>query len=220
MKIPHEKEQWNRDTGEYTILLPKVEQKNELFVFKGWLNLTPDKEGKEQMLSETSLTQERRLSPGGCSLVAQWSRKKSKFKCRDVSYRVKDGVRHTVVLSKNAVNKKNVFMMPKVLKYLGNEHTINEIGNRAFQNDKKIKKIYICDSLEAIGDSAFRNCTQLNVIQILSKNIKSVGKGAFEGINKSAVIYCPKECISTYKKMFHKAGLSKQVKFKENGKAK
>ena len=67
-------------------------------------------------------------------------------------------------------------------------YPVVEIGDRAFENIK-LKRVYLPDSVEVIGDSAFRN-TGIEDINISEcYNLKMVGDSAFENCNLQSYHY-------------------------------
>ena len=67
-----------------------------------------------------------------------------------------------------------------------------------------------------INSSAFKKCTKLKSIKIKSTYIKKVGRNAFKGINKKAVITVPKKLYKKYKKLINKkTGFVKTMKLKK-----
>lgn len=112
---------------------------------------------------------------------------------------------------------------------------LEEIGSSAFSGCNSLKEIVIPDSVKSIREyifcncenlvsvtlsknlkelpsEMFRVCPKLELITIRSGKIKKIGKRAFTGIFKPTVIEVPKNKLKTYRKMFYKAGLSKEVK--------
>lgn len=66
----------------------------------------------------------------------------------------------------------------------------------------------------AICNNAFAKCKRLKSIYI-GKNIRSIGKNAFKGIHRKAVITCSKKKLSAYKKLCKKkTGIKQTMKLK------
>lgn len=93
-------------------------------------------------------------------------------------------------------------------------YLITEIDDKAFQKDKKMTQVIIGANVKVIGKSAFANCSKLKKITIQSTNITKIGKNAFKGIKKNAVIYVPKKKLKAYKNLLKKAKTPKSVKIK------
>lgn len=106
-------------------------------------------------------------------------------------------------------------------------NSVISVGAKAFINCTSLKKVTIgnnvpkinsytffkCTSLETvvmgsgiktIGTSAFSGCKNLKTIQINSKNLKTVNKNAFYGIQKKAVVKVPSSKVSSYTKLLKK----------------
>lgn len=64
----------------------------------------------------------------------------------------------------------------------------------------------------AIGKNAFKGCSKVKKLTVKSKTIKTVGKGAFKALKKSAVAKVPKSKKKAYKKLFKKGGFKGKVK--------
>lgn len=77
-----------------------------------------------------------------------------------------------------------------------------------------IKKGYSTYRVTSIYQKAFQGCSKLKTITIKSKVLKSVGKNAFTGIPKNAVIKVPKKYLKTYQKLLKNKGQGKKVKIK------
>ncbi len=76
--------------------------------------------------------------------------------------------------------------------------TLESIGNNAF-SWSNLKTINLPGSLKALGDGAFRNCTQLNDIQVSNGNTNfSSLEGVLFNINKSKLIAYPNNKSATY----------------------
>ena len=65
----------------------------------------------------------------------------------------------------------------------GKVYKVTAIGDGAFKNNKKLKKITISKNVVTIGKEAFKGCSNLKNIRIKSLELtkSSVGKNAFKG---------------------------------------
>lgn len=108
-------------------------------------------------------------------------------------------------------NQKKVNIKPTV-SVDGYNYKITEIGANAYKGDKKIEQVTIGANVKKIGKSAFANCKNLKKIVIKSSSITSIGKDAFKGIKKRAVIVVPKKKFKKYKEYLKKAKLPGYVK--------
>ena len=70
----------------------------------------------------------------------------------------------------------------------GYTFTVTEIAKNAFKRCKKLKKVTIGSNVRKIGAGAFAGDKKLNRILVKAKGLKSIGKNAFKGIHKKAVM--------------------------------
>ena len=94
--------------------------------------------------------------------------------------------------------------------------SIKTIGSKAFAGTKVLKTITLGTSVEKIGSYAFANSRDLKVLKIKTTKLtsKTLSKKTFAGITSKTTVKVPKSKLSTYKKLFRKCGLSKNVKVK------
>lgn len=121
----------------------------------------------------------------------------------------------TVEYTKPSVQTAKV-TIPSAVTIQSKSYQVTAIANKAFKNNKKIKKITIPSTVTKIGKQAFFKCKKLNKIVIKTKKLKnsSVGKKAFKGISAKAVINVPKAKKAVYQKILRKKGLSKYLQIK------
>lgn len=94
-------------------------------------------------------------------------------------------------------------------------YKVVSIAPKALMKQSKMKKLTIGANVQVIGKQAFYGCKKLKTVQILSKQLKSVGKNAIKNIHKKAVIKCPSKKQKAYKKLFgKKTGYLKTMKIK------
>ena len=114
-----------------------------------------------------------------------------------------------------AVNKKATkATIPATVAIEGKEYKVTEIAAGAYKNCKKLKSVVIGKNVKVIPAKAFMGCKSLKKINIKSTVLKKVGKNAFKGINKKAVIKVPKKKKAAYTKLLKGKGQSKKVKIK------
>ncbi len=103
------------------------------------------------------------------------------------------------------------------VKIAGRTFQVTAVAANAGRGCSKLTKVVIGKNVTKIGSKAFKGCGLLKTIQIKSKKLKSVGKNAFKGIHKKAVIKLPKlskKQKNKYKKLLKKKGQGKGVKIK------
>lgn len=146
-----------------------------------------------------------------------------------------------VTYAKNLNTKATSAVVPASVKIGGVTYKVTSIGNNAFKNNKKLKKVTIGSNVTSIGNSAFKNCTALKKVVIPAK-VKQIGKKAFYNCKKlqsltvktkkliaktvgakaftgagssnyaKLKVKVPKKKYATYVKMLKKKGLSARAK--------
>ena len=93
---------------------------------------------------------------------------------------------------------------------------VTGIKDGAFQNHKKLKSVVIGKNITAIGKRAFSGCKNLKKISIKTKKLTAalVGRKAFKGIHRNAVIQVPKNSRKVYKKILQNRGAGKKVQIR------
>ena len=122
----------------------------------------------------------------------------------------------TVQFTKGKKNAKSV-TVPSTVKINGKSYKVTVIAKNALKNNRKLTKLTIGKNVKKIGASAFQSCSKLKKIIIKSKKLSSsnIGKDAFKGISKNAVIKVPKRKVKIYKKFISKkGGAGKNIKVK------
>lgn len=131
-----------------------------------------------------------------------------------ITYKVINAAKQEVQYTSNKTTQKKV-VVPDTVTVDGITYTVTSVADKAFANNKKIKSVTISKNITTIGKNAFSGCKNLKNIVIKSTKLKKIGKKAFKGIHKKAVIKVPKKQYAKYKKLFKKAGLSKTVRIKK-----
>ncbi|MBE5872673.1 MAG: hypothetical protein E7294_15775 [Lachnospiraceae bacterium] len=108
----------------------------------------------------------------------------------------------------------NAFKGTKTLKNVTLAKSIVSIEKNAFSGCTALKKIIIPAEVKTIGANAFKGDKNLNKIIVKSGALEKVGKNAFKGISKKAVIQVPKKQKKAYEKLFAKKGQAASVKVK------
>ena len=106
-------------------------------------------------------------------------------------------------------------VIPAAVKVNGSTYQVASIAANAFKNCRKLTSVTIGKNVTSIGKNAFSNAKALKKITVKSTKLKSVGKGAFKGIHKKAVIKVPKAKLKKYKKLLQGKGQKKTVKIKK-----
>ena len=115
------------------------------------------------------------------------------------------------------VAKKTVNIPAEILSpSTGQRFKVTAIGNNAFKNQKKLRKLTIGKNVRVIGKKAFFNCKKLKNITMKTKTLtkKTVGAKAFRGIYARAVIKTPKQKRMLYRKILRARGVGVQVRIR------
>ncbi len=98
----------------------------------------------------------------------------------------------------------------------GQRFKVTAIGNNAFKNQKKLRKLTIGKNVRVIGKKAFFNCKKLKNITMKTKTLtkKTVGAKAFRGIYARVVIKTPKQKRTLYRKILRARGVGVQVRIR------
>lgn len=113
--------------------------------------------------------------------------------------------------------KKNVVIPAEIVSLsTGQRFRVTAIGNNAFKNQKKLRKVAIGKNVRVIGKRAFFNCKKLRTITIKSKMLtkKTVGAKAFRGIYARASVKVPKKKRTLYRKILRARGAGAQVRIR------
>ena len=121
-------------------------------------------------------------------------------------------LRKAVIGSKVKKINTNTFYGCKSLTSVTIGNNVTSIGNGAFKNCSKLRKVTIPVKVKSIGKDAFRNSKNLKSVVIRGTALKSVGKNAFKGVDRRAVVKVPKKKLKAYQKLLKNKGLSKTAK--------
>ncbi|WP_158097078.1 leucine-rich repeat domain-containing protein [Eubacterium sp. An3] len=122
----------------------------------------------------------------------------------------------SVAYAKNLNTKAKAITIPSAVTIGNVTYKVTSIGNKAFKNNKKLKKVSIASSITNIGNSAFQNCMKLKKVTIPAQ-VKKIGKKAFYNCkNLQSVLVKAKKLTakSVGNKAFTKAGSNNYRKLK------
>ena len=122
-----------------------------------------------------------------------------------------DGTKFTVTLI-----SPNAFKGCIKLKSVAIGKNVTVIGDKAFCNCTALSKVTIPNRVTKIGKQAFANCRKLKNITVKTTKLteNTVGKKAFKGIYKQAIIKVHKKQKKKYMKWLFAKGISKTAKVK------
>lgn len=126
-------------------------------------------------------------------------------------YRVLNADRAQVCFYRPKSVKKTVAVIPDTVMINGVKCKVTSISDGAFKNNKKLKSVVIGKNITQIGKEAYSGCKSIKSVTIKTSKLKKVGKKAFIGIDKSAVIKVPEKKLKAYTKLL-KGKYTKGVK--------
>ncbi len=121
---------------------------------------------------------------------------------KKITYQVTDADRREVMVVK-ALDKADV-VIPDTVKINGIRCKVTAIGKNAFAKKRNLRTVTIGRNVTKIGERAFFRAKKLKKVKIKSITLKSVGVGAFQGIQSKAVFQLPKKKKSVYRKLLSK----------------
>lgn len=128
-----------------------------------------------------------------------------------VTYQV-SGKSVTVTKSKKGIQK---LVIPDKVKIGGKQYPVKKVNAGVFKNCRKLKSVVFGRNITGIGKNAFKGCRSLKSITFKGKKVPAVGKGAFSGIYKKAVVKVPGKSKKKYKKKLTKrTGITAKMKIK------
>lgn len=129
----------------------------------------------------------------------------STFTYKKVTYKAVKSGSNVVVKVSGAKKATGNVSVPDKVSFLEKSYAVTEIGDNAFKNNAKIKKVTIGANVKKIGKSAFYNCKKLNQVVIKSKKVTTIGKKAFCKDAKKLKIKVPKSKCKKYKSLLKKS---------------
>lgn len=119
---------------------------------------------------------------------------------------------NTVTFQKPAKKTNKKFTIPAEITVNGVKYKVTAIADKAFMANKKLTQVVIGKNVKTIGKSAFEKCGKLKTINVKGTAVKKVGKNALKGIQAKCRIKVPKKKLNAYKKIFRGKGQKKTVK--------
>ncbi len=115
----------------------------------------------------------------------------------------------------NMKTKKRKIIIPKSVTVAGVKYLVTSIDDNAFKDNTTIKEITIGKQIKSIGKNAFDGCENLKKIIIKSEKLKAgnVGKNAFANGSDEVIVKTSKKKLEAYKKLLKKRGISKNASF-------
>ena len=124
-----------------------------------------------------------------------------------ITYQVTNAAKKEAAVVKAAKVKKTV--VKATVKVKGVSCKVTKIAKSAFAKNKKLKQIVIGKNVTTIEKKAFYKDRALTKIEFKGSKLKVVGKQAFSGVSKKAVVKAPKKAKKAILKKCKKGGLKR-----------
>lgn len=138
-------------------------------------------------------------------------KKNKKYKAGKLYYMVLSDTANTVTVTGPVKKTEKTIEIPDTVELDGVACTVTEISPKAFQKNKKLKKVIIGKNVTVIGKNAFAKCAKLKKITVKSDRLTKAYASSIKGISKKAVLDVPNGKIKAYKKLF---GIKKKSRIK------
>lgn len=112
------------------------------------------------------------------------------------------GKKVNVSLVKPVLKNIKKALIPASVKIKGINCKVTAIGDKAFANCKKLRKVVIGNNINSIGKKSFYGTKSLRSVIVKSKVIKKVAKNSFANTGNKVKYQFPKKKARSYKKMF------------------
>lgn len=96
-------------------------------------------------------------------------------------YQINNEKKKTAVFLRAVDDKASTIKVASKITIGRKKYKVTKIGDNAFKNNKKVKKITIGNNITIIGKNAFTGCKRLKEVKIESRKIKKVGKSKLAG---------------------------------------
>ncbi len=126
--------------------------------------------------------------------------KKFKYKVTKLSRKLGE-----VTLKQPVSRKMKSAVIPAAVTIKGVKCKVTAIADKAFANNKKLKKVVIGKNIKTIGKKAFYNDKALAKVIFKSTKLKKISKAAFAKTSKKLKIQAPKKKLKVYKKLVKKS---------------
>lgn len=112
-------------------------------------------------------------------------------------------------------SKKKSIVIPKSVTIAGVKYQVTSIDDNAFKDNTTINEITIGKQIKSIGKNAFDGCENLKKIIIKSEKLKAgnVGKNAFANGSDEVIVKTSKKKMEACKKLLKKRGISRNASF-------
>ncbi len=191
--------------GEKLGELPAVTK--EGFSLAGWYDA---KEGGKAVSKDMEIT-------GNITLYAHWVKNpyteviKVGKGTYEVSFGSEDQILNVTLLKYS--DKKATSVKISTVTIKGTKATVNAIGDGAFKDNKKLKKVTVGSGVTSIGKGAFKGCIKLKTLTLGSK-VTKIGDSAFYNCKALNKVVIPSKVESIGKSAFEKCSSLSNITIK------
>ena len=106
--------------------------------------------------------------------------------------------------------------IPATVTLYGKKVKVTSVAANVLKKNRIITSLTIGKNVKTIGKNAFNGCTKLKTITIKTTKLteKKVGAKAFTGTPAKAVVRVPKKCLKSYKSWLVRKGINKKAKIR------
>ncbi|WP_159444381.1 leucine-rich repeat protein [Eubacterium uniforme] len=134
------------------------------------------------------------------------------YKITKVNKRKEEILGGEVTLVKTTNKKVTNLKISERIKFDGIGFNVVKVGNKAYKNCKKLKKLIIGKNIRIIGKNAFKGCKKLKRVEFRGDLIKKIGKNAFAGLNKKVKFSASIRIYEKYFNLIKKSNKKKKKK--------
>ena len=139
---------------------------------------------------------------------------KKTFTVKNLTYKITKCTVSAKQVSVTGGTKKLASMkIPSTVTYNGMSFRVTAVAKKAFQKQEKLKSVTIGKYVNSIGEKAFYNCKRLKKVTFDGTAVKSIQKQAFGNVKKNVVFHAKKAKKAQYNRLLKKAG-TKHYKMK------
>ncbi len=122
----------------------------------------------------------------------------------------------TATLTGVTDEKIKTIKIPDTIKHDGKTFKVTEVAPNACKGLSKLENLGFGKNIKKIGKNAFNGCKKLKSISFSGTSLKKIGSDAFKGIAAKATFTCEKKVLATYKKLIKNSNPPSSVKYKSN----
>lgn len=104
-------------------------------------------------------------------------------------------------------DKTTTVYIPAEIEYNDVEMTVSSIGEEAFSDLERLRKVIVAADITDIGKNAFKGSAKFSRLIIKTKGLKKVGKNIFKGVSDKLILEVPQKSLGAYRKLFKNKGI-------------